>query len=126
MDTVPTSIWSMEAGLFFGFLFGDKALSAAPEGIVRFLFVGNLWWPVLHVVAAVLLGMRGPAWRWGAGRLFIVARLAFVLVYGRPWFNTADAHWPPSLRLFYAVVFVVLAAAQWWAKPRPSTEAPGE
>ncbi len=31
------------AGLCFGFLFGDKALSAALEGIVRFLFVGNLW-----------------------------------------------------------------------------------
>ena len=112
------------ASLVFGALFGDKAFSAAVEGIARFLFFGNLWWPMLHVAAAVLLGMRGPTWRWGVGLAFIVARLAFVLVNGRPWFDIASARWPASLGVFYSVVFVVLAAAHLLAKPPPTFDVP--
>lgn len=106
------------ASIIPAMLLGDRALDAALGGFVRFLFVGNLWWPVLHAAAAGLLMLGGARWRWGAGAALIAGRTVYLLVHGRPWFDVGDAHWPGGLVWIYGGVFLVLGAAQALAFPR--------
>jgi hypothetical protein len=106
------------ASLIPAMLLGDKALTAAVEGILRFLFLGNLWWIVLHAAAAGLLMVGRSRWRWGFGAVLVAGRLGFVLANGRPWFDIGGANWPSGLAVFYTVVFLVLGAAQALAWPR--------
>lgn len=106
------------AGGVASLFLGDKARSAAVEGFLHFLFMGNWWWILLHAAAAGLLMLGRSRWRWGFGAALVTGRLLFVLVNGRPWFDIGNATWPAGLGVFYTVVMLALLGAQALAFPR--------
>lgn len=106
-------------------LLGERARDAAFEGLVRFVFLGNWWWLVLHAAAAGLLLLGRSRWRWGFGAALVAGRLVFTLVNGRPWFDIGNATWPAELGVVYGVVLLVLLGAQALAFPRAAWEDAG-
>lgn len=105
--------------LFLGVLFGDKALGAAIEGLIRFVFVGNLWWPVLHAVALLGLVVRTDRRGWGLGLALISGRALFLWVSGAPYFDIGGASLSPGFVRFFWGLLAVLAVAQLVARPPP-------